>query len=210
MDVHGSRIAVMTGAPRPVEQLPPRPGPARVTGEDRQQVKLLGPEVDEMTVAPQLVRDEIQLAAIGHGQGPVGAGTSPLLEQGQPRGKLIWGDRAWQGVVEAESQRVEPRLDGFGRSKVDDAQAVAPPPFTRKELRFRRAAWRGRQQRDPRPAALKQGDERLDVGHHSDAAPGKRRQLERWPVGCECEPLERGRGSGRTLVHHGPRVGPRR
>ena len=210
MDVHGSRIAVMTGAPRPVEQLPPRPGPARVIGEDRQQVELLGPKVDEMAVAPQLVRDEIQLAAIGHRKRALGPGTSPLLEQGQPRGELIRGDRAWQGVVEAESQRVEPRFDGFRRGKVDDAQAVAPPPLTRKELRFRRTAWRGPEQGDPRPGALEQGDERLDVGHHSDAAPGKRRQLEGGPVGREREPLERGRGSAWTLVNHGPRVGPRR
>ena len=163
-----------------------------------------------MAVAPQLVRNEVQLAAIGHRKRPLGAGPCPLLEQGQPCGELIRGDRAWQGVVEAKSQRVEPRFDGFRRGKVNDAQAVAPPPLARKELRFRRAAWRGPQQGDPRPGALEQGDERFDVWHNPHATSGKRRQLERRPVGREREPLERGRGSARTLVHHGPRVGPRR
>lgn len=210
MDIHRSRVTVVARSPRPIEQLPSRPRSPGVAGKDRQQVELLRSQVDDVAVAAQLVRDKIQLAAVGHGKRPLGTSTRALLEQRESSGELARGNRARQGVIEAEAQRVESRVDGFGSRKVDHAETVAAPPLASEQLPFRGAARWGPQQRDPRPGTLEQGNERLDIRHYPYPAAGQRGQLEGRPVCREREPLERGRGIARTLVDHGPRVGPRR
>ena len=52
MDVDGSRITVMTVAPRSVEQLAAGPGASRVAGQDGKQIELLGPQVNELAIPP--------------------------------------------------------------------------------------------------------------------------------------------------------------
>ena len=63
MDIHRARVAVVASSPRPVEQLAPSPCASRVAGQDGEQVEFLRPQMDEPAVPPQLVREEIELAA---------------------------------------------------------------------------------------------------------------------------------------------------
>src|SRR4029078_8664841 len=53
MDVDRSRVAVVTVAPRSIEQLAPGPGASRVAGQDGKQVGLLWAQMDESAVSTQ-------------------------------------------------------------------------------------------------------------------------------------------------------------
>ena len=64
VDVDRPRVAVVVGAPDPVEELAPRVRPAGVAGEHREQAELLRPEVDRLAVATELVGDEVELEVV--------------------------------------------------------------------------------------------------------------------------------------------------
>ena len=63
MDVDRPRITVVTVAQRMVEQLAQGPRTARVAGQDGEQIELLGPQMNEPAVPPELVREEVELAS---------------------------------------------------------------------------------------------------------------------------------------------------
>ena len=60
VDVDRPRIARVIGAPDAIEQLPTRVDATRMRGQQRQQAQLLGPEVECIAVAAELVRGEVQ------------------------------------------------------------------------------------------------------------------------------------------------------
>ena len=120
MDVDRPRVTVVTVAPRSVKELAPRPGATRVAGQDGEQIEFLGPQVDEPAVPPQLVREEIELAASSDREAPAGAGPRPLVEQGEAGRELAGFDRARHCLIEAESQGLETDLYGIGRRNLDD------------------------------------------------------------------------------------------
>ena len=189
MDVDRPRVAVVTVAPRSVEQLAPGPGASRVAGQDGEQIEFLGPQMDEPAVPPQLVREEIELAARGNREGPAGAGARPLVEQGEAGRELAGFDRARHRLIEAEPQGLETDVHGLGRRNLDDPQSVPAPPLARDELGLGRAARRCPEQTDARPRLLEQGDERWNVGDDTNRRAGDEpRQVEGRPVDRKREP----------------------
>ena len=203
MDVDGPRITVVTVAPRSVEQLAARPGASRVAGQDGEQIELLGPQVDEPAVPPQLVREEIELAAGGDREGPARAAAGPLVEQGETGRELAGFDRARHGLIEAEPQRLDAGLHGLGSRNLDDPQAMPAPPLTGDQLRLGRAARRCPQQADARPRLLEQRDKRRNVGDDTNRGVGDEpRQVEGRPIDGKREP------AGRDWIGPPPRDPP--
>jgi hypothetical protein len=164
MNVDRPRVTVVTVAPRSVKELAPRPGASRMAGQHREQIEFLGPQVDEPAVPPQLVREEIELAARGNRKAPAGAGPRSLVEQGEAGRELGGFDRARQCLIEAESQGLETDIHGLRRRNLDDPQSVPAPPLARDELGFCQAARRCPEEGDARPRLLEEGDERWNVG----------------------------------------------
>ena len=68
VDVHGPRAAGMARPPDEVQQLAARVGAARVRREQREQAELLGPQVDDLAMAPELVRRQVDLEPVADRQ----------------------------------------------------------------------------------------------------------------------------------------------
>ena len=77
MDVDRPRTARVIGAPYAIEQLAPRVHATWMGGQQRQQAQLLGPEVQCIAVAAELVRGEVQ-------DEPVPEGDESLRENATP------------------------------------------------------------------------------------------------------------------------------
>ena len=134
VDVDRPRIALVVMSPHAVEQLPACVGTSGMRGEHRQQLELLGSQVDEMIGATDLVSDQVDGRVLGHVQDGFMSRTRPVLDYLQAGGELAGRDRVGEGLIDTGAQRVEPFVDGLWSAQEDDAQRRTSPPFTQRGL----------------------------------------------------------------------------
>ena len=134
VDIDRPRIAVVVMSPHAVEQLPARVGTSGMRGEHRQELELLGPQVDQLTGATDLVGDQVDGRVLGHVQDGFVSRPGPVLEDRQAGGELAGLDRVRERLVDTGAERVEPFVDGLGGAQQDDAQRRTSPPFAQRRL----------------------------------------------------------------------------
>jgi hypothetical protein len=114
--------------------------------------------------------------------------------------QLVGVDRARQRLVEAEAERVQPRLVGIDRREVDDPETRSAATLEREVVEQRRTRRRLADDRDVRPGAFEKRDEHGRIVDHPHAV----WQGQDGPVGREGDPGRSGPevGGGR-LAHAG-------
>ena len=68
MDIDGPWVALVVGAPHPLQDHLAREDATRRPGQQLEQAGLLRPQVDPLPISQQLAAVEVQLDAIGHRQ----------------------------------------------------------------------------------------------------------------------------------------------
>ena len=207
VDVDRPWAARLVDPPHAIEQLAAAEGPARMSSEHRQELELLGAEVYSVSIASQLVGDQIELEAFGNLQAGAASSSSPVLEQRRTSGKLARIDRLRERFVVALAKRLDPGCGGLRRTEMDRPEGRAPAALGGDELDVAIAGRRHGNDRDPRPTVEEQIGKDQGIGDDPNARGdrGETLQLERRAIGGKDEPRRVSFAEVDPLIAHHPR-----